>query len=74
MDNPDGTTSIPSLTPAAEHLSTLKTLKEVKEKWTENSGTTVTFPTLTTGPLFGLGKRAAARPRATLTKKRTPVM
>jgi hypothetical protein len=78
VDNQDGSTSIPSLTPAAEHLSTLKTLKEVREKWTESNGTTVGFSTLTTGGLFGLGVTPAARPHAKIARKagrtRAPVM
>lgn len=39
MQNQDGTTDIPSLTPEAEHLSTLSTLKEVREKWKPNQAT-----------------------------------
>jgi hypothetical protein len=79
MENNDGSTSIPALTANAEHLSTLKTLKEIREKWTGSTGTTFAFPTSTTGGLFGLGiTPAAARPRARVTKKAkrtpTPVM
>jgi hypothetical protein len=63
IDNKDGGTNIPSVTPAAEHLSTLTTLKEVREKWV-TSGATTTF-----GGLFGLGATATAFPPATLRKK-----
>jgi hypothetical protein len=72
MDNKDGTTSIPSLTPAAEHLSTLKTLKEVREKWVRNNGITATAvvpPKV--GGLFGLGATVAP---VTKKRTRTPIM
>jgi hypothetical protein len=76
MDNQDGTSSIPSLTLEAEHLSTLKTLEEVRGKWVSNNGTTVTAFAPTVGGLFGLAATAAARPPLPITKKRTrtPVM
>lgn len=71
MDNKDGTTGIPSLTPAAEHLSTLKTLKEVREKWVRNNGITATAVLPTFGGLFGLGATVAP---VTKKRTRTPVM
>ncbi|CAF2941946.1 unnamed protein product [Rotaria sp. Silwood2] len=76
IDNQNGTTNIPSLTPAAEHLSTLTTLKEVREKWASNKGLPI-LPTATTfGGLFGVSKTPA--PASILTKKkrtrRTPVI
>ncbi len=77
-DNQNGTTNIPLLTPAAEHLSTLKTLAAVREKWKQNNQTTATHTIPTFGGLFGLGTTAAAVPPAPITKKRTrtrtPVM
>jgi hypothetical protein len=65
MDNQNGT-CVPTLTPAAEHLSTLSTLKEVREKWVYNNNAVAT-PTF--GGLFGLGLK---RPKPKRT--RTPVM
>src|SRR5258708_2870312 len=69
MDNQDGTADIPSITPAAEHLSTLTTLKEVREKWTRNNVITVTPIVPTFGGVFGFGTTAAARRSAPTTKK-----
>jgi len=78
MDNQDGSTSIPSLTPAAEHLSTLTTLEEVRKKWVRNNGITTTAFAPTLGGLFGRGATATALPPVPITKKRTrtrtPVM
>ncbi len=45
MDNEVGEAGIPALTPVAEHLATLKTLKEVREEWKANK-TKITAPTL----------------------------
>jgi hypothetical protein len=72
MDNQDGTASIPALTYNAEQLSTLTTLKEVREKWMSYKGM-ATVPTTTTttfGGLFGLGKTTGFTP-VLLKKKRT---
>jgi len=70
IDNKDGGTNIPSVTPAAEHLSTLTTLKEVREKWMSNNGILATSGATTRfGGLFGLGTTATAFPPATLRKK-----
>ncbi|CAF0873128.1 unnamed protein product [Rotaria sordida] len=90
IDNQNGTTNIPSLTLTAEQLSTLTTLKEVREKWIANKGLLIAPPTTTTtfGGLFGvsttptsastLTKRKRTRtPASTLTKKKrtgTPVI
>jgi len=73
MDNQDGTTGIPSLTPAAEQLSTLKTLKEVREKWVRYNGVVATTVPPTFGGLFGLGT-AAAPVTKKRTRTRTPVV
>ena len=69
MENNDGSTSIPALTANAEELSTLKTLKEIREKWAVNAPTAVVFPTFATGGLFGLGKTLARGPRVRPLKK-----
>ena len=78
MDNSNGTTAIPSVTPAAEHLSTLSTLKEVREKWSSKtrSGTTPTPAFI--GGLFGastkLGIPLPKSIKKTRTRTKTPVM
>ncbi|CAF4384967.1 unnamed protein product [Rotaria socialis] len=68
MDNQDGTKSIPSLTPTAEYLSTLTTLKEVRDKWVANKSipTAPVAPTLF-GGIFGASKTPA--PTSIRTKK-----
>ncbi|CAF0781928.1 unnamed protein product [Rotaria sp. Silwood1] len=71
LNNQDGTTSIPALTPAAEHLSTLKTLKEVREKWVRYTGSVATSVTSTFGGLFGCGTKVAAVPSVPIIKKRS---
>lgn len=72
MDNTDGAANIPPITPAAEELSTLTTLKEVREKWKTNTGTT------TFGGLLGFGTTATPLPPAPRGKKatrtRAPIM
>lgn len=70
MNSNDGTSNIPAITPVAEELSKLKTLAEIREKWTPSTGTAVTFPTLPVTGLFGLGKVTAPRRRTALPKKR----
>jgi hypothetical protein len=78
IENTDGSTSIPALTENAEHLSTLKTLKEVREKWDENTGTRNHVPMSLFGGLFGTVATPAKAPRmsmATKAKRTTkPVM
>ncbi|CAF0745038.1 unnamed protein product [Rotaria sordida] len=71
MNNQDGTTSIPALTPAAEYLSTLRTLKEVREKWADNTKTVATPTTSIFGGLFGCGTTVATVPSAPIIKKRS---
>jgi hypothetical protein len=74
MDNQNGT-GVPALTPAAEHLSTLSTLKEVRETSVYKNNI-VAAPT--SGGLFGLGLTHPKRSGASIAKKtkrtRTPVM
>ena len=72
VDNQDGTTNIPAVTPAAEHLSTLTTLKEVQRNWTRTTGIATTTLAPPFGGLFGLGALAARPPVKKRT--RTPVM
>lgn len=87
MHGTNGTSDIPPITPAAEELSKLKTLKEIREKWSNTVATnnylftpptgglfglgTITAPT---GGLFGLGKVRTPRRRATMTKKRAATL
>lgn len=47
MENQNGTTDIPALTTEAEHLSTLSTLKEIRDTWKPTSRP---FTFLTTFP------------------------
>ncbi|CAF3601678.1 unnamed protein product [Rotaria sp. Silwood1] len=68
LDNQNGTKNIPSLTPAAEQLSTLTTLKEVREKWVPNTGLSTASTTTTFGGLFGVSKTPT--PASILTKKK----
>ena len=71
MENKDGSTSIPALTAKAEHLSTLKTLKEVREKWAETIETTnhVAMPLF--GGLFGTVTAPAIPPKRSRAKMAT---
>ncbi len=71
MDNQNGTSDIPALTPAAEHLSTLTTLKEVREKWVRNNTTVAPFGMPTLGGLFGTFATPPKPSSASITKKRT---
>jgi hypothetical protein len=70
MDNQEGAADIPSVTPVAEHLSTLKTLKEVRDKWVRNTGLATPFVG-TFGVMPGLGLVATTLPRLGIKKKRT---
>ncbi|CAF0921793.1 unnamed protein product [Adineta steineri] len=63
VDNQDGTTNIPPITPAAEHLSTLANLKDVRENFT-------IAPT-TFGGLFGITPPASTLFRTSAKKTRT---
>lgn len=71
MNNQDGTIDIPSITPFAEDLSKLTTLKEVREKWMTSNKTTGRMSTLPFGGLFGVGTTLTAPILPMLTKKRT---
>ena len=71
MDNQNGTTDIPAVTPAAEHLSTLTTLAEVRDKWVKNNSVAVpVFPVV--GGLFGLGTTLGKHSSPAM-KKKAPV-
>jgi hypothetical protein len=76
MDNQDGAADIPSVTPVAEHLSTLKTLKEVRDKWVRNKAAPFVGGFGGFGGLPGMTIAAATRPRLGIKKKptRTPVV
>lgn len=77
MDSGSGATDIPSLTPAAEHLSTLTTLKEVREKWASSRGVILPTTITPTEGLFGRGLGKATRYAPRMIKKRiasTPLM
>lgn len=72
IGNQTGASNIPALTPAAEELSKLTTLEEVRQQWKRFNGPAVVAATSTSGGLFGLGlglgrkaKAPAARSRPT---------
>ena len=70
MDNQDGTASIPALTREAEHLSTLATLKEIREQWAHRNGTAGSSIAPLTGGLFGGLTKVRAVPTVPATKRR----
>lgn len=74
MATTNGTSDIPAITPVAEELSKLKTLKEFREKWSPNTAATTSLFTPPVGGLFGLGKVPTPRRRTTMTKKRAAIV
>lgn len=69
MGNQDGTTDIPKLTPEAEHLSTLSTLKEIREIWKPNAMSIGGPFGSTLAPPLTLGKPSV---RKTILKAKSP--
>lgn len=77
MNNSDGTDSIPEVTPAAQELSKLNTLEEVRKNWVRYSGPAIGI----TPSVFGTGiagftptsrkvskRTALKKPKKTITK------
>ncbi|UJR37663.1 hypothetical protein I4U23_030359 [Adineta vaga] len=72
INNQDGSINIPQITPAAEDLSKLTTLKEVREKWTTSSSKTTLFstPAVGFGGLFGTTATIPTPPAVSFKKTR----